>query len=146
MKDSGADIEHVVNTYKAAVYAKDESALIELYSPDVRVFDLWGEWSYEGADAWGQAVKAWFGSLGSERVVVQIDVIRSFETSELVVVEAFIVYLAVSHTGEPLRAMKNRLTWVLEPVMDTWKIAHEHTSAPADLDSLKVLLQVSDPS
>jgi len=38
-------------------------------------------------------------------------------------------------------AMLNRLTWVLKPHGGGWKIVHEHTSAPVDGESMKVILQ-----
>jgi ketosteroid isomerase-like protein len=47
----------------------------------------------------------------------------------------------VSPDGQELRSMNNRLTWVLRTDPDgEWKIAHEHTSAPAG-DGGKVQLR-----
>jgi uncharacterized protein (TIGR02246 family) len=145
MNESGEAITQVVNGYQDAIHAKDARALVELYASDVRVFDLWGEWAYDGVDAWRGAVEGWFGSLGSELVVVDIEVIRTSGTHDLAIIEAFVVYSAVSDTGETLRAMRNRLTWVLKPVMSAWKIAHEHTSAPVDPASMKVMLNAENP-
>ena len=50
-------------------------------------------------------------------------------------VSAFLTYKAVSRDGAELRSLNNRLTWVLRKNDDgAWKIAHEHTSAPAGDD------------
>lgn len=42
----------VIEGYAAAVRAKDVDAFVSLYAKDVRVFDMWGRWSYDGVDAW----------------------------------------------------------------------------------------------
>ena len=65
-------IEHVLEAYRDAVHAKDVDAFVALYDEDVRVFDMWGRWSYEGAGAWREVAVEWFGSLGSERVAVEL--------------------------------------------------------------------------
>lgn len=41
----------VIEGYAAAVRAKDVDAFVSLYAKDVRVFDMWGRWSYDGVDA-----------------------------------------------------------------------------------------------
>lgn len=64
------EITGVLDAYAAAVLAKDADALVGLYANDVRVFDLWGQWAYDGATAWRRPVEEWFGSLGDERIVV----------------------------------------------------------------------------
>ena len=43
-----APIRQVMDAYTAAVRAKDVDAFIGLYAQDVRVFDLWSNWSYDG--------------------------------------------------------------------------------------------------
>jgi hypothetical protein len=42
-------IEELLAGYAAAVRAKDADGFIALYASDVRVFDMWGRWSYVGA-------------------------------------------------------------------------------------------------
>ena len=64
-------ITQVLDAYKTAVYAKDVDAFVALYDRDVRIFDMWGRWSYDGAEAWRKMVTDWFGSLGTERVGVE---------------------------------------------------------------------------
>ena len=58
--------------------------------------------------------------------------LRNSATPDVGAVSAFTTYAAVAPDGTELRSMNNRLTWVLRKDGDgTWKIAHEHTSAPA---------------
>ena len=133
--------EAMLTAYAAAVYDKDVDAFISLYDDDVRVFDLWA-WSYDGAGAWRQVVTEWFGSLGSERVAVESDDVQTTVADGVAVVHAFLTFKGLSADGEELRAMNNRLTWTLRRGGDgAWKILHEHTSAPADVETAKVVLQ-----
>lgn len=143
MNDLEQPIQQVFDAYKAAVFAKDVDAFVALYHEEVRVFDLWGTWSYNGIDAWRTMVAEWFGSLGSEQVVVEMDGVHTHVTNDLAVASAFISYTGVSAEGTALRTMHNRLTWALAPHGSGWKIIHEHSSAPVDPETLQVLLQRS---
>ena len=126
-------MNEMLDSYAAAVRAKDVEAFVGLYADDVRTFDLWNEWSYDGKDALRGMVAEWFGSLEPDEVVaVKFDDVRTQGGPDVAAVSAFTTYAAVSTDGEELRSMNNRLTWVLRKDGDgVWKIAHEHTSAPA---------------
>jgi ketosteroid isomerase-like protein len=87
-----------------------------------------------------KVVEKWFSSLGTERVVVTIDRVQASAVQELATLSARVIYAAVSATGEELRAMQNRLTWVLKSQGGEWKIIHEHTSVPIG-DDLKGMLR-----
>jgi ketosteroid isomerase-like protein len=71
----GGPVEELMEHYRAAVYAKDMDAFVALYDKDVRVFDLWDRWAYQGTDEWRGAAAAWFGSLGSGKVAVEFHAI-----------------------------------------------------------------------
>ncbi len=141
MNEMENPIVRVLDAYKAAVLAKDVDAFISLYDQDVRVFDLWGTWSYNGTEAWRAAVTDWFGSLGAERVAVAMEDVQTVVTHDVAVAHMFITYKGLSAEGKDLRAMQNRLTWVLRYTDGAWKIVHEHTSAPVDVETSKVILQ-----
>ena len=134
-------IPALVDAYQAAVFAQDVEALAALYDAEVCVFDTWGHWSYDGLPAWRGMLAEWLGSLGTERVAVGVEELRTLVTTDLAVAHAFVTYQCVSAEGEKLRAMCNRLTWTLRPRDGAWKIVHEHTSAPIDFESFKVILQ-----
>jgi len=135
-------MEEILTAYAAAVRAKDVDAFVALYADDVRSFDLWSEWSYDGKDALRTMVTEWFGSLPEDEVVaVKFDDVRTDAGSDVAAVNAFTTFVAESPDGTELRSMNNRLTWVLRKGSDgAWKIAHEHTSAPAG-DEGKVQLR-----
>jgi uncharacterized protein (TIGR02246 family) len=134
-------MEEMLDAYAAAVRAKDVEAFLSLYADDVRNFDLWSEWSYDGKDALRGMVSQWFGSLGDEEhVAVQFDDVRAHSAGDVGALSAFTTYAAVSSDGEQLRSMNNRLTWVLRrDAGGAWKIVHEHTSAPAGEEGKVVL-------
>jgi uncharacterized protein (TIGR02246 family) len=135
-------VEQVLERYAAAVRAKDVDAFVALYADDVRVFDLWGRWSYEGAAAWRQMAEGWFDSLGSERVDVEFQGVQALVSGDIAVAHAFVTFQGISADGAALRAMNNRLTWALRKTAHGgWRIVHEHSSAPVDPDTAKVQLQ-----
>ena len=126
-------MEEMLDAYAAAVRAKAADAFVGLYADDVRNFDLWSVWSYDGKDALREMVAEWFGSLGDdEEVAVRFDDVRAHAGGNVGALSAFTTYAAVSPDGTELRSMNNRLTWVLRKDGDgAWQIVHEHTSAPA---------------
>ena len=135
-------MEEILAAYAAAVRAKDLDAFVGLYSDDVRTFDLWEQWTYDGKEALRAMVAEWFGSLpADEEVVIRFDEVRTQAGLDVAAVSAFTTFAAVSPDGTELRSMNNRLTWVLRKDADgAWKIVHEHTSAPAG-DEGKVQLR-----
>ena len=143
MDERTKPIMRVLDAYKAAVFAKDVDAFVALYDQDVCVFDMWGEWSYNGIEAWRGTVAAWFGSLGTERVAVDVDGVHTIVArADVAVAHAFVTYKGVSAEGKELRAMHNRLTWALNQKGGAWRIVHEQTSAPVDFETSKVILQL----
>jgi uncharacterized protein (TIGR02246 family) len=135
-------MEEILTAYATAVCNKDVDAFVALYADDVRNFDLWQEWTYDGKDALRAMVTQWFGSLPDDEVVaVDFDEVRTQAGDDVAAVTAFTTFAAVSPDGTELRSMNNRLTWVLRKDADgNWKIVHEHTSAPAG-DEGKVQLR-----
>jgi uncharacterized protein (TIGR02246 family) len=130
-----------LDAYKQSVYNKDVEAFMQLYDPNVRVFDTWGVWSYEGASAWRKMIEGWFSSLGDERVRVSFDDVQVISGDGIVAANAVTTYAALSAEGQQLRAMQNRLSWVLKSIDGEWKIVHEHTSAPVGFEDGKVILK-----
>jgi len=149
------EIESLLETYKNAVFQKDVDAFVSIFDAQVRIFDMW-EWVYDGLVPWRKMVEGWFGSLGTERVVVTFEDVQIQVGDEMAVVSAFARFAALSEIGEELRYLQNRLTWVVRKMRSNgpsdnepearsgegvWKIVHEHTSGPVDGGTMKVLLQ-----
>lgn len=143
MSEIEVSIARVIESYKAAVLARDIEAFMRLYDPAVRVFDAWGVWSYEGAPAWRVAVEGWFASHPNDRFTVTFDEVRAYSTPAFASVSAIVSYAVVSSRGEELNSMQNRLTWVLRTSGHVPRIVHEHTSAPVGFEDQKAILQRS---
>ena len=125
--------EDTLDAYAAAVRAKDVEAFLALYADDVRTFDLWERCSYDDKDALRAMVTEWFGSPDTAPLVaVEFDDVRIEAGDGVAGLSAFLTFRGLSDSGEELRSMNNRLTWILRKQDDgAWKIVHEHTSAPA---------------
>jgi ketosteroid isomerase-like protein len=140
MSDLDKDVARILATYESAIFKKDVQAFMRLYDPSARIFDAWGVWLYEGSDAWQRAVEGWFTSLGSERVMVTFEDVKTWVSKEITSVCAVVTYAGQSATGEQLRSMQNRVTWVLRTSGHVARIVHEHTSAPIGFEDLKAIL------
>ena len=141
MSDVEKQVLRALETYKSAVLAKNAETFMHLYDPDVRVFDCWGIWSYEGAAAWRVAVEGWFSSLGSESVRVTFEDVQIITGQGFASMSAVVTYAGVSAQGQELRAMQNRITWVLKTSGHVLRIVHEHTSAPVGFEDAKAILK-----
>lgn len=81
----------------------------------------------------------WFGSLGDERVEVEFHDVRSSIGEDIAFGHAAVTFAGVSAQGERLRSMTNRLTLNLVKKEGLWKIVHEHSSLPIDMESGKAI-------
>jgi uncharacterized protein (TIGR02246 family) len=134
------ELEQVFETYATAVLEKDERAFLNLYHPEFMGFDMWGDW-VKTAESWRQMVNEWFVSLKAERVHIGFSEIREIIGMEIATAHAIVRYTAVAPDGEYLRHLDTRLTWVAKRDAGSWKIIHEHTSAPIDPQTGKAQLQ-----
>jgi len=140
VKDQERSLLQVLDDYKSAVLAKDVDAFLALYDAEVRVFDMWGNWSYSGIAAWRAVVARWFEAHGSERVVVEFGDTQVRAAPDIAVINVFVVYRGVSAEGVELRSMTNRMTLALWRTAGRWKIVHEHTSSPVDHETTRAIL------
>jgi uncharacterized protein (TIGR02246 family) len=135
------DVDAMFDVYRNAVAARDVDAFMTQYDPDVRVFDTFGVWSYEGVAAWRGMVEQWFGSLGSDETIeIRFDDVRVAAGADIALVAAFVGYASIRN-GEQKHAMQNRLTWVMVSTNDNWKIIHEHTSVPVGFEDFKGMVK-----
>lgn len=133
------DPTYLPEAYAAAVYAKDVAAFTALYAPEVRIFDAWGGWQQRGLEALHASTNEWFGSLGEERVVVTVSDVQHSAGDTLAAIHGLIEFRAISASGEKVRAMQERVTWLLEKQGEGWWVTHQHSSLPADFETGKVM-------
>jgi uncharacterized protein (TIGR02246 family) len=143
LNTSEQPIHRLFEAYQTAVFAKNIEAYAELFDADVHVFDMWEQWSCQGLAAWRKMAADWLGSLGTDRVVVEFADIHVTTSPDLAFAHAIVTFRAVAPDGKKLREMQNRLTWVLSHRPGGWKIVHQHTSAPIDPTTAKVILKKS---
>jgi ketosteroid isomerase-like protein len=82
------ELQFLFDTYKNTVYEKDMERFLSIFDKDVHVFDMWGQWSYQGLEAWRKMAKDWFGSLGTERVVIDFDEAKATVSGDMGVATA----------------------------------------------------------
>jgi hypothetical protein len=54
---------------------------------------------------------------------------------------AIVTYAGISAQGQELRAMQNRISWVLKTSGHVLRVVHEHTSAPVGFEDAKAILK-----
>jgi ketosteroid isomerase-like protein len=141
MSDTEKQVLRALDTYKSAVLAKNAETFMRLYDAEVRVFDTWGAWSYEGVEAWRIAIEGWFSSLGNESVRVTFEDVTIMGEEGFASMSAIVTYAGISNQGQELRAMQNRISWVLKTSGHVLRIVHEHTSAPIGFEDTKAILK-----
>ena len=133
--------EYLLEAYATAVLHKDAAAYTSIFDENIRVFDMWQDWRYDGITAWREVAKDWFDALGADKDVVTFSDIEITEKGELALITAIAKFTATSEQGEALRYLENRLTWVAVKKGLTWKIIHQHTSSPIDFNTMQVVLK-----
>jgi len=140
MTDIDVAIERIQKAYAAAVWERDVPRFMALYDERARVFDAWGVWQYDSAQAWQIAVEGWSASLGTERVRVTFTETIAQGSTAFACASATVTYAGVSAEGDELRSMQNRITWALRTTGHVLRIVHEHTSAPVGFEDMLAIL------
>lgn len=120
--------ESLIQRYTRAATDLNRDALIGLYAPDMRIFDLMAPWQNRGTDEWTQRIDHWFSGVGTDPDISASDV-EVTTTEGMAVLSMNMGYYHTNQEGNR-EGMTNRLTWVAVPDGDDWKIIHEHTSIP----------------
>jgi ketosteroid isomerase-like protein len=141
MSNPEMQIHRVLEGYKSTVLAKDLEGFLRLYGENVRIFDTWEAWSYEGKKAWRDVIARWFDSLGDETVAVSLNDIQVTVGADLAIASALVTYAAVSPAGQILRSIQNRFSVALAREALDWVIVHEHTSVPIGFGDMRAVTE-----
>ncbi|WP_423148121.1 nuclear transport factor 2 family protein [Rubrolithibacter danxiaensis] len=120
--------------YKNFAWEKDSESMIKLYDNHVVIFDMWNKGHYSGLTEWSGIIKQWLGSLKDERVNVIFEMTEIHRDETAGFASSLIKYQAVSTGNKILRSMTNRITLGFKKTEDSWKVVHQHTSAPINSD------------
>jgi len=129
LSDADQALRQALAAYQAAVLAKDVAAFVAIYDDDAQIFELWGRWEHDIA-SWREMAQGWFAFLGEERSVVEPRDVRTQVAGDMALLTATLTYRAVDPSGQELRSLDNRLSWVLRQRGGRWRVVHEHTSVP----------------
>ena len=121
-------IEALLDAYSQAVYQKDLTQLMALYTDDVVVFDAFDNWEYRGKPAWSQAIAAWFNKMGDDLIRITFNQTNAEFDDHVGGISAEALYEGIGKTEN--YTMTNRITLGLRKDGNDWKISHEHTSLP----------------
>lgn len=121
--------ESVLERYTEAVRTLDKQALLALYSPELRMFDMMAPFEIHGPEGFALRVSQWFDEIDEKDPKAEATEIESKVVDGLAYMTMLMRYSDAGEDDER-RSMTNRLTWVLVPDGDDWKIIHEHTSVP----------------
>ena len=130
--------------YTSRVRSKDVEGFLELYAHDTLVFDCWGLWELAGVDAWRPMVTMWFESLGDKLCEVRFTEVVATVRDDVAFAHAAVQYAEVTADGDQVDSMMNSITVTLEKLDGEWKVTHEHTSMPLDMQTAKGIFDAHD--
>jgi uncharacterized protein (TIGR02246 family) len=135
--DAETQIRELIEDWANAARAKNVDAIFAHYAPDILAFDAIGQLQFKGADA---CRKHWDAcmSMCPGQMVFEVHDLEIEAQGDL----AFGHYL--SRCGGTGPDGKERSGWLRATICcrktnGSWRIVHEHFSAPFDLESGKVL-------
>ena len=131
----------ILERYAQAVYNKDVEGFLSIYDPDVCIFDTWYKWMSNDINAVGTMAGQWFESLGREKVRVEFVTVNVFKTAEQIVWIGEVKFYGLNEDDQILRSIINRWTWVIKKSDDGFKVVHEHSSLPINMETFKGILK-----
>jgi PhnB protein len=127
-----AKIRKLIDTWTAALHARDVERIMSVYAPDVRVFDLAPPLQQAGAAAHRKNFTEWFrsfrGPVGSD-----------LRDLSIVAGEDVAFCHGLNRISGPRTSGEETSVWVrvtigLRKAGGAWKVTHEHVSVPFYMD------------
>lgn len=135
-------IEDFFKIYQDSAWRKDTKAMINLYDEEAIIFDMWDQGYLFNPTEWTKVIEDWLGSLGDEKVKVEFEMIKIHQSGNVGFASALIKFQAFSNEGVILRSMRNRITLGFSKFKGSWKVTHQHTSAPISSNGLTAILDI----
>jgi uncharacterized protein (TIGR02246 family) len=141
MTPTETEIKSLLDTWSAAVAAKDADGLMSLYAPDIVYFDVVPPLQFAGTEAVRKNFQRWFDIWASG--------IKS-ESRDLRIVAGGNAAIAFKlHRASGTRkdgrdvGMWVRVTVCCRRVHDRWLITHEHVSLPVEMPAGRALMDLT---
>ena len=131
----------LLQRYAQAVYNKDVEGFVSVYDSKVCIYDTWNEWESHGTEAVRAMATGWFESLGKEKVRVGFTQVEVFQSKEQTVWVGAFKFDGLSEDDEILRSISNRWTWVIKESDEGFKVVHEHSSLPVNMETFKGIMK-----
>jgi uncharacterized protein (TIGR02246 family) len=131
MNSAEAEIKSLLDTWSAAVAAKDVDGLMTLYAPDIVYFDVVPPLRFSGTDEVRKNFERWFG-LWSSGIKSESRDLRIRVSGDTAI--AFKLHRSSGTRKDGREAgMWVRVTVCCRRSSDRWLISHEHVSLPVEM-------------
>lgn len=124
------NVQEFLDAYRDAFRDRDPEAMLELYSEDLRTFDVHEPSEHRDPDSWAVRVHLWLNSFAKEPVC-EFREVEILQTPDMAVITAHVTCSDGPGTKGPVAHNEFRATFVLADLNDGWLVVHEHNSVPA---------------
>ena len=135
-----ADIQSLINTYREAVMSKNVEQVMALYVDDIVSFDAIKALQFKGKAAYRAHWEACMEMCAGPHVFEFHEI--AIETAENLAFAHWVAHCGGTNDKGETQSCWMRATACYRLVGGTWKIAHEHWSAPFDPMSGATLFDV----
>jgi uncharacterized protein (TIGR02246 family) len=131
MTATETEIKSLLDTWSAAVAAKDVDGLMTLYAPDIVYFDVVPPLRISGADAVRKNFQRWF-DIWSSGIKSESRDLRILASGDTAVAFKLARSSGTRNDGRET-GMWVRVTVCCRRINDRWLITHEHVSLPMEM-------------
>lgn len=134
-------IRELVESWTRAARAGDVTAIVSHYAPDIVAFDAVSQLQFRGVEAYQKHWEACLAMCPGP-MIFEIQDLEVAANGELAFANGLARCGGGSETGEE-KTSWFRLTGAYRKVDGAWRVVHEHFSVPFDMESGKVLFELS---
>jgi uncharacterized protein (TIGR02246 family) len=134
------EIRQLIDGFQRAIRAKDLSAVLSVYAPDIVSFDLVPPMQHVGIAAYRRPWEATFASFDGQ-IGYEVSDLHITAADDLAFSHSLNQMSGITTSGQPI-SMWVRWTACYRKLDGRWLITHEQVSVPIDMDSGRALLDL----
>lgn len=139
----GQEIRRLIDERVSAIRSKNVDAVLAQYAPDVTTFDLLEPLAHRGVDGVRERLQGWFASFSA---TIDYDITGiELELSGDVAFDHHFVHVRGKNVDGAVIDMWFRETVGWRKEGGQWKVAHQHSSVPLDMSTMKGVIHL-DPN